>query len=465
MFILTPEQQEIIYSEEFLIFVSARAGTGKTTTLVQFANLRKSDSILYIVYNNSIKEEAKGKFPERVIIHTIHSLAFSAVGDMFKDKIGDNIKIEDIFSHIDFFKGKDLTNKENVKIAIEISRILNHYFNSKTRNIRDLNYSDFYLDLVEEYWNKMKDKDNLDCLITHDGYLKIYQLSNPILDFDYIMIDEAQDSNEVMLEIVFSQKAKKIFVGDPHQKIYGFRGALNVFNVSEYKEKPHVSFTLTESFRFGVNIANIANVLLRDFKHENVLIRGSDRDSVIGPLDKDMQYTLISRTNTYLFDQAIKFVREGKKIHIIGGGNFIFNQVLDAYYLYKGDLSKIKGSYMKTLKNFTELRGLAKAIKLPEHVFLVRIVDTYNDSLFDWISLIKSNLTGKKSADVILTSAHKSKGLEFTSVLIGEDFLQLPVKNEEEINILYVALTRATHDLELNNNLKRIMSGEITNDS
>jgi len=457
---LTVEQSEIISSESNLIFVSARAGTGKTTTLVEFAKLRKSDSILYIVYNNSIKEEAKGKFPERVIIHTIHSLAFSIVGREYSDKIGDNLKIEDLFAHLSYFKDKDLTLQENVKIATEIIKVLNHFFNSKTQKLRDLNYSEFNLTLALEYWTKMKDKNNLECLITHDGYLKIYQLSNPILDYDYIMIDEAQDSNEVMLELVFNQKAKKIFVGDPHQKIYGFRGALNIFGDSNYLQYEHESFSLTESFRFGEEIANVANFLLRNFKQERVLITGSDRDSVLGPLDKEMQYTIITRTNTYLFDQAIELVRKGLKIHIIGGGEFIFKQVLDAYYLYKNELSKIKGTYFKTFKSFSELRGLAKALRIPEHVFLVKIIDNYGDSLFDWISLIKKNMEGKKSANVILTTAHKSKGLEFTSVLIGNDFLELPcTDNPEEINILYVAVTRATHDLELNSNLRKSYGG------
>jgi len=457
---LTNEQNEIIYSDADLIFVSARAGTGKTTTLVEFSKLRKSNSILYIVYNNSIKEEAKGKFPDRVTIHTIHSLAHSIIGVKYVDKITNNLNIEDIFEHLDYFKDKDISSKEILYMGIQITKVLNHFFNSEVEDIFDLNYSDLYLDLANQYWLKMKDKNNLDCLITHDGYLKIYQLTKPELNYDYIMIDEAQDSNEVMLDIVFNQKSKKIFVGDPHQKIYGFRGALNVFSESKYTSVEHEHYTLTESFRFGVEIANVANFLLKDFKNENKLIVGCDRPSVVGELDKDYQFTLITRTNTYLLDQAIEFVKDNKKIHIVGGGDFIFNQVLDAYYLYKNKRDLIKNKYMKTLKSFNDLRGLAKALKLPEHVFLVRIIDLYQDSLIDWIDLIKNNLEGKKSADVILTSAHKSKGLEFSSVKIGNDFMPLEkVSDLEEINILYVAITRATHDLELNLNLKKHFGG------
>ena len=66
-------------------------------------------------------------------------------------------------------------------------------------------------------------------------------------------------------------------------------------------------------------------------------------------------------------------------------------------------------------------------------------------------------MTGKKSADVILTTAHKSKGLEFVAVEIADDFKEIEKAEEEEINILYVAVTRATHELQLNRDLIKLM--------
>lgn len=458
MIILTDEQRNIIYSDSPLIFVSARAGTGKTTTLVEFSKLRKADTIIYIVYNNSIKEEARGKFPSHVRIETAHSLAFSYIKDIFGEKITDNLTIEDTMENIQYFKENNQKELEKIKIAVMIMKVLSNFFNSNTKSISDLNFNPFYLEKAQEYWEKMIDKENLECKITHDGYLKYYQLSEPILDYDYIMVDEAQDSNEAMLDIVFRQKSNKIFVGDPHQKIYGFRGALNVFNEKKYISISHEDFSLTESFRFGSEVANVANFILSDYKNEKILIKGCDRESVVGNIDKEYQYTIITRTNTYLFDQAINFVKEGKKIFIVGGVDSILNQILDAYYLYKNKRSNIKSNYFKTISSFNALKELAQRLKIPEYMFLVRIIDKYGDMLFDYISLIKKNNTGKKTADVILTTAHKSKGLEFSTVLIGEDFPKLEkIENSEEFNILYVAVTRATHDLELNDNLKKLI--------
>ncbi|KAG5179774.1 hypothetical protein JKP88DRAFT_261254 [Tribonema minus] len=61
-------------------------------------------------------------------------------------------------------------------------------------------------------------------LMTHAGYLKLYQLSRPDFKskFDYVMLDEAQDSSPCMLDIVMQQRGCAVIcVGDHHQAIYG----------------------------------------------------------------------------------------------------------------------------------------------------------------------------------------------------------------------------------------------------
>lgn len=57
--------------------------------------------------------------------------------------------------------------------------------------------------------------------ITHDFYLKYYQLQKDKRleeKYDFILLDEAQDTNEVMLDIFLDNDCKKIFVGDTSQK-------------------------------------------------------------------------------------------------------------------------------------------------------------------------------------------------------------------------------------------------------
>jgi len=464
---LTPEQLDIVYADNDYIYVSARAGTGKTKTLLEYVKVRKKETFLYIVYNSSIKEEALSKFPSYVTIHTIHSLAREYIGYKYQHKLTKNIKTEDIFHSLEYFKNKNISNEKDFKEAFIISSIINRFCNSSFKKIEEIPHEEKYLKLAQEYWNKMIDLKNQNVFITFDGYLKLFHLNNPILDYDYILVDEAQDSNEVMLDIVYSQNSKKIFVGDEHQRIYSFRGAMNVFNDSKHfnPESDYSYLSLTKSFRFGKEIASVANKLLSFYKQEDKLLKGSEeRNSIVGNIDKTIQYTTITRTNAKLFDLAVKFAKEGKSIAINGGIEFLEKQILDIYHLYKGELDLIESETIKKFKTYKKFKGIAENLKYPEYLFLVRIIEKYGDSLKENLILIKKYITGIKTADRILTTAHKSKGLEFVSVLIEEDFINLFDKNGilipvdrinlEEINLLYVAITRATHEIELSEEVK-----------
>ena len=466
----TSEQLDIIYSDNDFAYVSARAGTGKTSTLTEFVKIRKKDLFLYIVYNSAIREEAKNKFPRNVKIHTIHSLAYEEIGFNYKGKLTKNIKTEDIFEALPYFKDKDIEDQEVFKTAFTIGAVVNRFCNSAIHSFSEIGHEPKILKMAEEFWLRMTDLNDFQVKITHDGYLKLYFLSKPKLNYDYILVDEAQDSNEVMLDIVYSQKGKKVFVGDEHQRIYSFRGAINIFNETTYfnPETDHIHLKLTKSFRFGKEIAKVANKLLSHYKKETELLVGTeDRDSVVGIIDKTVQYTIISRTNARIFDLAVKYSTEGKTIAINGGVESLVNQILDIYYLYSGKKDLIQNETLKKFKSYFHFKKIAENLKYPEYMFLVKIMKKYGDSLEDRISLIKKHSTGMRTADIILTTAHKSKGLEFVSVVIDEDFMPLFDKNGmlvpeerielEEINLLYVAVTRATHELELNNDLEKLM--------
>ena len=56
------------------------AGTGKTTTLVKYAEQRPHLRFLYVAFNKSVASEAQRRFPSNVACKTVHSLAFNEVG-------------------------------------------------------------------------------------------------------------------------------------------------------------------------------------------------------------------------------------------------------------------------------------------------------------------------------------------------------------------------------------------------
>lgn len=461
---LTNEQNNIVYSESSNVFVRANAGTGKTTTLIAFSEIRKGETFLYLVYNAENREQAKNKFPHYVKIHTIHSLAREHVGYKYNHKIYNNIEVDSILREYNYFKDTEPDGDAAYRFAYQIATNINAFCNSDKENMEDICELSNILFYMRDYWNKMTDIDNENIFITHEVYLKLFQLSKPVLDFSYIMVDEAQDSNEAMLDIVFNQVAKKIFVGDPSQKIYGFRGALNVFGADKYLDRisDKSFFTLSNSFRFGQSIADVANSILSKFGKNLVPVVGHpDQESYVTTVDKSIQYTTIFRTNAALLEFAIEKAREGRKLHIIGGIDAMYSKILDIDHLYHNRKDLIKNDYIRTLKNYNHFKSVADTLKKPDYVLLVYLFNKYENNLMAYVDTIKSKLVGKKEANVILTTAHKSKGLEFMNVLIYNDFVELSNYNfeygEEEINLLYVAVTRAVYELELNNDLKKIM--------
>jgi hypothetical protein len=69
-----------------------------------------------------------------------------------------------------------------------------------------------------------------DMPLGHNGYLKAWALTGPMLNTDYILLDEAQDTNPVVLGVLTGQRAQVVYVGDPYQQIYEWRGAVNAMD-------------------------------------------------------------------------------------------------------------------------------------------------------------------------------------------------------------------------------------------
>ena len=118
------------------------------------------------------------------------------------------------------------------------------------------------LQAVQVLWHEMSRPDG-SFPVTHDTYLKLFQLSSPDLSrrWDTILFDEAQDANPVTSALVLSQSCRVILVGDRYQQIYRFRGADNALSHPVLNDADRL--WLTQSFRFGSSVARMANLLLQ----------------------------------------------------------------------------------------------------------------------------------------------------------------------------------------------------------
>ena len=273
---------------------------------------------------------------------------------------------------------------------------------------------------------------------------------------DGLVTHNCQDSNPVTSALVLSQDCAKVMVGDRHQQIYTFRGARDAMDSFE----PDATFYLTTSFRFGAEVARTANALLSYFKGETHRLVGMKASDRLGTVDTARQYTIISRTNSGLFDEAVTAAQAGKKLFFVGGiDGYKFASVADAYHLMTGDVASIRDPYLKSFKTFSQMEEYAEVTDDKEAKMLCKVVGKYGSQIPQQLERIyTADMKDQVGADICLTTAHKSKGLEFAQVRLANDFADLvdregkllpaDLVDTEEINILYVACTRAELVLE-----------------
>lgn len=476
---LTEEQAQVATYPGQRLVVKAYAGTGKTSTLIQYALNNPHDRILYLAYNRAIRDEACGKFPANVDCKTSHQLAFHACGKNLANKLSANLRLKDI-AHAansnNWTFARDVFDTINQFVASDAPAISAKHFtrldDTLNTSSKVARYQIEVLDWAEKIWERMISP-NDSFPATHDTYLKLYQQGRPQLHHRYstILFDEAQDANPVTSAIVLSQPCKLILVGDEHQQIYRFRGASNALNHPALKDAD--KRYLTHSFRFGPKVAFIANALL-ELKGETRPVYGNGGpDQLIKPQEHflgEKHTALINRTVMGVIADAIQCATHGLKTYWVGGSDaYALNDLMDVYFLSNGQVERIRNPRFKNeYRDYSDYIAMAEVSKDLEMLRTIKIIETYGD-IPACIALIrKFEVKDEMEAIVTLTTAHRSKGLEWDDVRLGEDFpdfLSSDMDEDEktdEINLLYVASTRAMQRLILSSAIEPVLRHVIS---
>jgi F-box protein, helicase, 18 len=482
---LTTEQSAIISSTSD-IKINAVAGSGKTTTIIEYARTRPKDSkILYLAFNKSVKLEAINRFASKgldnVKVETAHSLAYKHIVFKHDYKVrNQGYKTSEIAELLNLH-GNGEKHTEYV-IANHINKFITYFCNSDKQKVQDLNYLDvvsdkkarvfvtsFYEYIVSQCRLLLSKMDKGEIEVTHDFYLKKFQLSNPKLNFDYILFDEGQDASPAMLDVFFNQKATKVIVGDTHQQIYGWRFAVNSLEKADFK-----TLNLSTSFRFSQDIANLAMEILKWkkhlYQHEPIPIKGT------GISQEHKTKAILARTNLGLLLKAIEYVTEKKKVkHIYFEGNINSYtyaddgaSLYDVLNLYNGNHHLVKDKLISKMKDIDELGDYIDKTEDVQLGMMVEIVKEYGNKIPDIIKAIKAKHVDneeKSKAEMIFSTVHRSKGMEYDSIQLVNDFLTEEKlekiiddnkkedinisKLNEEINLLYVAITRTRNSIHI----------------
>lgn len=468
----TQEQSRITQYKGSRLVVKAYAGTGKTSTLVKYALMNPRDRVLYLAFNRAIRDEALSNFPENVDCKTSHQIAFSAIGRQYGHKLKNHLRLTDIAQALpshNWTLAKDISETLNAFLASADPRILDVHFchseraQGRTRN--QMVYQAQVLNEAQMIWKRMTDIDD-SFPITHDAYLKLYQLSMPNLARKYttILFDEAQDSNPVTNHIVLQQKCKLIYVGDDHQQIYRFRGASNALQTPFFRSMD--TLYLTHSFRFGPQIALVANAILMLKKETKPVIGRGLQDQVVTSLPKGTdRFTILSRTVTGVITNALLAAMGGKRIYWVGGVKaYQLAELEDLFWFSRRQNDRIHNQkLLKEYRDFEDFEAIAKATKDPEMFRSIALLNDFDNIPVLIALMLEKTVTDPDSADIIVSTAHRCKGLEWKCVVLAEDFADVfdpelkPEDREDEVNLLYVACTRAMHTLVINQTVALIL--------
>ena len=472
----TEEQQQAV--DEFQrggsLKINAYAGTGKTSTLELLAQ-STSRRGQYIAFNRDIVRDAKDKFPNSVNCSTLHGLAFKATPSVYKNS-SDKMTKRLVANHL-----ADMMNLRHWQIdnrhALQprsqgylIIETLRRFMQSADREPAAQHVPrhgslltapdatmraviEFALHGARHVWGRMQNANDL-MPLGHDGYLKLWALSQPVIAADFILLDEAQDTNPVVLNVLRKQPAQMVYVGDKYQQIYEWRGAVNAM---ERIETDGASY-LTMSFRFGSTIAEAASKVLAMLGEKRPL-RGSP--SVRSRIGHVTPRTILARSNASTVAAIIEALDAGQSPHLVGGTDEVMKMLRGVQDLKEGKQSTVPDFF--GFDKWEQVVEFAKSGEGDHLLSFVNLVEQRGERQLMWAL---NRVVDEERSDLIISTAHKAKGREWSTVRLMDDFLRSQPKQQEqdkpqpknghdpaELRLFYVAMTRAKQAIDIPQNV------------
>lgn len=449
------------------IQVTARAGCGKTTTILAACEVAKG-RVAFFAFNKSIATELAAKAPAHVKVQTLHALGFACLRNAFPSVNVDADKTYNLI--LPLLKTDESELISPVKKLVGL--VKNNLLEPTDSNLFEL--SDEYevnvngdaariFEIVRAVMEKSIPEANRPATIDYDDMIFL----PPFLDlgapqYDWVFVDEAQDMNEAQMSLVrmVSKRGRVCYVGDPCQAIYKFRGAdsdamPNLAASLRAIGRNVIELPLTQTRRCPRAIVKAAQAYVPDFEALPDAPEGSIKTAKeLAATPGDM---VLCRLNAPLVPVAYRLLRAGVPVKIqgkdIGAGLLAVIKKLHPTNI--DDLiSKLEAYKAKEAVNL-EKRYNGKPSKLEAAITALNDkVETLaflaaDQTTVDGLTVSINTLFGEVMSArglVLLSTVHKAKGLEAPRVWIIETGNR---PGPQENNIRYVAITRAKSELVL----------------
>lgn len=479
----SPRQQAIL---DFVLngtgnlFAEAYAGTGKSTTAAFVINqLPRSLQVVLFSFNKIIATEFREKYGLNAM--TMHSFCFTAiqaslgrlrVDGQKKNKIAQkyfplNKSLRRFVIKVAGLALNTCTDYNSVADLLTLIDKYNIEMDESITDAKDDNGQPIPLEwilstvapIIIESFQAIEDEKVID----FDEMLAYAVAANLIpKKFDFIFVDEAQDTNALQIEVVLAaikDTGRFVFVGDRHQAIYGFRGAMtDAVDTIISRIKARV-LPLDISYRCPQShVLQLANPIVADIKAAPSNCEGIIRYNIASMTAiaewKQLDEALVMcRTNAPLVRQALALIKTGKKARV--AGRDIAEGLISL--IERVDASNVDQLIEKlTIYRDREVERLTAYDKEDQAELLVDKVDCILAVAEGEVAVLAvierlNNIFSDERGGILFSSVHRAKGMEAREVYIIEPN-QMPFgkankawQKKQECNLAYVAFTRSLY--------------------
>lgn len=470
--------------------INAKAGSGKTTTLIESMKLiPNTEKVLFVAFNKSIEQELSKKLEgiDNVKVKTYHGLGYSILLENYHEQI----------EKISEFKYATYINNNIKKLSPSCLTLSKSDFSIYKNNIKQLvDFARFNLSQSSEEIKKLCQKYSINPILNETEIVPLVlkwgknhineidytdmiwlcienDIETRYFKFDFIFIDEAQDSSimqQYLIKKCYKRGTRFVAIGDEFQCINAFAGADNEAFKKFQKEPNTIVLDLPITYRCPKNIISFVKDSNNIFMEPSPnAIDGEIRQDVspFEPKNRDM---VLCRNTAHLVKLYMKYISVNKKCFIKGRSigeslktlalqtnkdKLSLDLTKDGVFprLYEFLFKTIKKEMKNNSLSYEEVVNTNQIMDLIDTIKAIEILSSGISNINELINKINIIFTDDENDGICLSTIHKAKGLEADNVyILCESLMPSKYAKKEwekisENNLKYVAVTRAKKTL------------------
>lgn len=460
--------------------INAVAGSGKTTTLVEAAKLIKGHSI-FCAFNKHIAEETRAKLNYTFMqARTIHSIGFECVREALS-----HIRKLQPWEHKyrKIIKDYRSSYQEEFKQMPQLSYHLYKLVNMVRLTLTNVNDPEAIERMADHYnltFSKPLHHEKLksilimgDLLAEREGKIDFTDMlwlpySWNLQPFRYkeIFVDECQDLSAAQLNLVLKLRDKGgrfLFCGDPHQAIMMFAGADNNSYWNCKASTDARELPLSICYRCPKLHITMAQALVPHIEwHEDAALGELEEIFPQNVLEDARENDLIiCRRNAPLLKYCLLLIQQGKHARV--RGRDVADELKETIKAISHNCKDYK-KFPKGVESYLEEEKAAlNERKAREDSFddlldlcetLLICYETFPAKDYDQLINAIDSIFADEGSAIWFSSVHRSKGIEANRIFILEYYKlgkrrprHTDEEHQQELNLKYVALTRAKKSL------------------